>query len=448
MTPARMSLEDAVGVLRPRDSVGFGLGPGIPHGFLRALSQRTDWEDLVLGGALLLDLFEVLRHPGVSFRSGFYGPVERLLVAEGRRVDHVPGGFRLFGPILARFRPRVMVVQGAPDGEDQVNLSLHVGATAAELAAAGRDPDRLLVVELNSRLPRTAGLRRAGGRWPAGWPVPADAGGPDTNLLPLALADVVVEVDEEPFVLPESEPTVTDRAIAEVVQQFVPDGATLQTGIGGVPSVVAAALAEGPGGDYGVHSEMFTDGLRRLHEAGKVSNRRKGVFDGVSVTTFALGSASLLSWLDGNDDVAFVPVEAVNDPDLIGRNRAMVSLNGALMVDLYGQVVADHLPGRQVSGVGGHEDFVAGPELRADGRAIVCLPSTVTVDGEVRSRIVARLPEGAVVSTPRHHLDVVVTEHGAAEVRGLTVRERAEALARIADPAFRDELLAEARRLR
>jgi acyl-CoA hydrolase len=422
MAPRRMTPEEAVGLLGPRDSVGFGLGPGIPPGFLRALGTRADWEDLVLGGALLLGVPEVLRHPAVSYRSGFYGPVEQLLVAEGRRVEHVPGGFRLFGPILAQFRPRVMAVQGAPDADGQVNLSLHVGATASELAAAGRDPERLLVVELNPRLPRTAGLRRAGASWPPGWPPVADAGGSDTNLLPLELADVVVEVDDPPFVLPEAEPSATDRAIAELAQRFVPDGATLQTGIGGVPGSVAAALAEGPGGDYGVHSEMFSDGLRRLHEAGKVTNRRKGVFEGASVTTFALGSAELLAWLEGNEEVAFLPVEAVNDPDLIGRNHAMVSLNGALMVDLYGQVVADHLPGRQVSGVGGHEDFVAGPELSKGGRSLVCLPSTVSVQGERRSRIVAQLPPWAVVSTPRHHLDVVITEHGAAEVRGLTVR--------------------------
>ena len=127
-------------------------------------------------------------------------------------------------------------------------------------------------------------------------------------------------------------------------------GSTLQTGIGAIPNIVATELAKGPLGGFGVHSEMFTNGLMRLHQAGKVTNDAKGVFDGVSVTTFALGTAELYGWLDGNDDVAFLPVETVNDPTVIARNANLVSINGALSVDLYGQVVADNIGGRQVSG--------------------------------------------------------------------------------------------------
>lgn len=420
-------MDDAVAMIRARDTVGFGLGPGIPHGLLTALGRRTDWEDLVLGGALLLDLYAVCTHPGVSYRAGFFGPAERALATAGHRVEHVPGGFRQFAPILRALAPRVMAVQGAPDTGGTVNLSLHMGATTDELVAAGRDPERLLIVELNDQLPRTRALL------------------PDRpNTIPLDLADAVVRADHEPFALTEPEPTDVERAIAAIACRYVPDGATLQTGIGAVPSVVAATLAAGDGGGYGVHSEMFTDGLRLLHQAGKVTNATKGVHPGVSVTTFALGSSALYRWLDGNEDVAFAPVDVVNDPAVIARNRAMVSINGAMAIDLFGQVVADHIDGHQVSGVGGHEDFVAGTELRLDSHSLVCLPSTVVVDGQVRSRLTVELPAGAVVSTPRHHLDVVVTEHGAAELRGLTVRERARALASIADPAFRGELLAAA----
>ena len=228
---------------------------------------------------------------------------------------------------------------------------------------------------------------------------------------------------------------------------FMSDGATLQTGIGGVPSMVATRLAEAPGGGYGVHSEMFTDGLMRLHQAGKVTNLSKGEFQGVSVTTFALGSAELYEWLDSNPEVAFLPVEVVNDPTVIGGNAKFISINGALSVDLFGQIVADSVDGRQVSGVGGHEDFVAGAELHLDSRSLVCLPSTVTVGGEEVSRIVAALPAGSVVSTPRHHTGVVVTEHGSADLVGLTVAERARALAEIAAPQFRDGLRAAAEEL-
>ena len=160
----------------------------------------------------------------------------------------------------------------------------------------------------------------------------------------------------------------------------------------------------------------------------------------MSVTTFALGTADLYRWLDDNPDVAFLPVDVVNDPSVIGSNHKLVSVNSAICVDLYGQVVADNIDGKQISGVGGHEDFVAGAELHVDSHSLICLHSTATVDGVVRSRIVPRLPEGAVVSTPRHHTGAVVTEYGTAELTGLTVRERAAELAEIAHPDFRDRL--------
>jgi acyl-CoA hydrolase len=144
--------------------------------------------------------------------------------------------------------------------------------------------------------------------------------------------------------------------------------------------------------------------------------------------------------LDGNRDVAFVPVQVVNDPTVIARNHSFVSVNGALSVDLYGQVVADHIDGKQVSGVGGHEDFVAGAEMRIDDHSLICMRSTAVANGVTRSRIVPLLPAGSVVSTPRHHTGVVITEYGAADLTGRTVRERAAALAQIAHPDFRDGL--------
>jgi acyl-CoA hydrolase len=191
---------------------------------------------------------------------------------------------------------------------------------------------------------------------------------------------------------------------------------------------------------------MFTTGLMHLHRAGKVSNARKGVYGGVSVVTFALGTAELYEWLDGNDDVRFLPVDCINTPSIIARNRDMLSINGALMLDLAGQVVADTIDGRQHSGIGGHEDFTAGAGIESDDRSLLCLPSTVDLAGRRASRIVASLPAGAIVTTPRHQLDVVVTEYGAAEVLGLDRRERARALAAIAHPDFREGLLAAAER--
>jgi acyl-CoA hydrolase len=420
----RRSPEEAAALVRPSDTIGFGLGPGNPDAFLTALGERDDWESLVFGGALLLGYYTVFTKPGVSYRSGFFGPAERVLLSEGHEIELVPGGFRQFAPILARFAPRIMTAQAAPpDADGRVNLSLHLGATRDELIRAGRDPDRVLLVEINPNLPRTRSLS------------------PEyDNTIPLELIDVLVEAAGAPYVLENPLPSEQDMAIAGHALEFVRDGSTLQIGIGAVPNIVATTLAAGAGGDYGVHSEMFTTGLMHLHMAGKVTNSAKGVFEGVSVTTFALGTSDLYGWLDDNPAVAFLPVNVVNDPSVIGSNRKLVSVNGAMCLDLYGQVVADNIDGKQISGVGGHEDFVSGADLSLDAHSLICLHSTVTVGDEVRSRILPELPAGAVVSTPRHHTGVVVTEHGSADLRGLTVRERARALADIAHPDFRTEL--------
>ncbi len=422
--PRTCSPEEAVALVRSTDQIGLGLGPGNPDAFLTALGSRDDWVDLVLGGALLLNYYEVFTRRGVSYRCGFFGPAERLLLAEGHRVDLVPGGFRQFAPILARFAPRIMAAQAAPpDADGNVNLSLHLGATRAELLRAGRDPDRLLIVEVNPNLPRTMSL-----------PPEFD------NTIPLELIDVLVENDGLPFTLEEPPTDDVDLAIARNALRFVTSGATLQTGIGAIPNIVASELASGPLGDFGIHSEMFTNGLMRLHEAGKVSNAHKGIYDGVSVTTFAFGSAELYRWLDGNDHVAFMDVDVVNDPTVIAHNTNLVSINGALSIDLYGQVVADNIRGKQISGVGGHEDFVAGAEMHLDAHSLICLRSTASSGGKTISRIAGTLPEGSIVSTPRHHTGVVITEYGSAEVAGLTVTERAHALVEIAHPEFRPEL--------
>ncbi len=428
MTPRTCTPEEAAACIATTDSIGMGLGPANPDSFLTALGGRDDWVDLTFGGALLLGFYSVLAHPNVSYRCGFFGPAERILWESGANIELVPGGFRQFAPILRRYNPRVMTVLAAPPDDDgTINLSLHIGATYDELLLAGRDPDRLLVVEVNPNLPRTHSM-------------PPEF----TNTIPLDLVDVLIESDSAPFTLPPSAPDDIDEAIADVARSFISDGATLQIGIGAVPNMVATKLADSPGGGYGVHSEMFTDGLMLLHQAGKVTNDAKHLFDGVSVTTFALGSAELYAWLDGNTEVAFVPVQVVNDPTVIAKNHAFISINGALSVDLYGQVVADNVEGRQISGVGGHEDFVAGAEMRLDDHSLICLRSTAVSDGVARSRIVPVLPEGAVVSTPRHHTGVIITEYGSADLSGGTVSERAAALAEIAHPDFRAELRARA----
>lgn len=427
----RRSAREAASLVRSADTLVLPVAPAVPPEFLHALGERDDFHDLCVMTAILPGAFALFSRRGVRVRSPFYGPVERALAAAGAPIDFIPADFRRITLAIERMRPRVMAtLVSPPDADGNMSLGLYAGAGVEELHRCGADPERLLVVEASPRVPRTYGL-------------PPEY----THALSVDEVDVIVESEREPFALPESTPTEIDRVIAAHAVRFIPDGATLQTGIGGAPSVIATILADGPGGDYGIHGEMFTDGLMQLHRAGKITNR-KGYLDGLSICTFALGTRELYDWLDQNREVRFLPVEQTNAPAPIARNRRMVSINAALAVDLFGQLVADTLVGRQFSGIGGHEDFVSGASLAPDGRSLVCLPASAERDGVLHSRIVATPPPGAVVTTPRHAADVVITEYGAAELAGRSVAERAEALIAIAHPDARVELRADWAKLR
>ncbi|MAJ61011.1 MAG: 4-hydroxybutyrate CoA-transferase [bacterium TMED88] len=423
-TPIIESATEAIQRVRSRDTLAVPLGPGQPPGFLTALGERDDFEDLEINTGLLLGLYPIFTRKGVRLRSGFFGPAERGLVAGGHDVSFIPADFRRFAVALEMNPPRVMATAVAPPDESgHLSLSLHAGATIEALHACGRDPERLLIAEMNPSLPRTQG-------WLPEYP----------HRLSVEEVDVLIEHEGPAPLLPSDEPGAVEEAIADYAQAFIPDGATLQTGIGAIPSQVVSVLAEGGGGDYGIHSEMFTTGLMRLHREGKVTNRNKGTFDGRSLCTFALGDQALYDWLDESEEVAFLPVDVVNDPRRIGANRQMISINGALAIDLFGQVAADTLGPRQYSGIGGHEDFVEGVGSALANRSLLCLPSTTESQGQRISRIVPTLAAGTCVTTPRHQVDLVITECGVAELQGRIIGERAEALVQIAHPDFREEL--------
>jgi acyl-CoA hydrolase len=428
--PEELTAADAAARIRPSDTLGLPLGPGQPPAFLQALGAREDWVDLRVSGALLLVATELFTRPGVHYLSGFFGPIERYLRDSGANISFAPADFRRFAPLLERARQRVMTtVCAPPDADGWCSLSLHAGGTIGELRQAGADPDRLLVVEVSDRFPRTFGLPPL-----------------HRHALHVDEIDILVRSDAAPLALPDTVPSEIDEAIARHARPFIADGATLQTGIGSIPSAIVARLAADAGGEYGVHSEMFTDGLMALHQAGKVTNTRKGVYPGVSLATFAAGSEALYTWLHENEEVAFLPVEIVNAPEVIAQNAGMVTINGALAVDIHGQIVADTIHGSQYSGIGGAEDFVAGPGLDLRQRSLICLPSTAKGMGGASSRILPWLPAGSVVTTPRHQVDTVVTEYGAAELEGLTVHQRGQALAAIAHPDYREGLLEAAER--
>jgi acyl-CoA hydrolase len=237
-------------------------------------------------------------------------------------------------------------------------------------------------------------------------------------------------------------PTDVDRRIAAHVAERIPDGATIQVGIGTIPNAILDGLADRR--DLGVHTELLSDGLARLVESGVVTGTQKELAPGKVTTTFALGSAWLYEFLHENAAVEFMPVDAVADPRVIAAEDCFVSINATTEVDLVGQCASETVAGRYWSSSGGQADFARGAMYSPKGAAFVVLPSTA--DDDRVSRISAVLTPGSMVTTLKNTVDNVVTEYGVAELRGRSIRERAEALISIAHPKFRDELTEGARR--
>jgi len=246
----------------------------------------------------------------------------------------------------------------------------------------------------------------------------------------------VVEADEELVELEPTEPTEAEKRIAERIVELLPDAATLQLGIGGIPQAVIGLLSGCT--DLGIHSEMISDGVMDAYEAGVLSGRRKSRHRGKIVTTFSLGTRRLYDWLHENHAVEAHPCDHTNNPFQAAENDRLVAINSAISVDLTGQVNADSIGSRIYSGVGGQVDFIRAATISRGGRAIIALPSTAK--GGSVSRIVPRLAEGAGVVTSRADVDVVVTEHGVAELKGKSIDERIDALIAIAEPAFQQQL--------
>ena len=218
-------------------------------------------------------------------------------------------------------------------------------------------------------------------------------------------------------------------------------------GIGGIPDAVLECLMTKQ--DLGIHTEMFSDGVMKLVEAGVVTGRRKSLRFGKIVTSFCMGTRALYDFVDNNPSIEFLPTEYVNDPFIIARNDNMVAINGAIEVDLTGQVCSDSVGERFYSGIGGQVDFIRGAARSKGGKPVMVLPSTANLrDGSTLSRIVATLKPGAGVVTSRGDVHYVVTEWGTAYLHGKSIRERANELIRIAHPDFRAELLAAARKRR
>jgi acyl-CoA hydrolase len=421
----RLSLEAAAALIQPRDTVLCGFAAGQPVGLLEALGARADLQEVTIFTGLLIRPFTVLQNPGVRVMSGFFGPIERAARGLGLPIEYLPADFHGLERLACTMKPRVVLaVTSPPDADGWLSFGVTAGASYRTFVEAAKDPERLALAEINPRMPRVNGIPELG-----------------SNRVHISEVDGWVEHETELVALPMPDPEPEEAAIAAHVTALIEDGATLQFGIGAVPNEIARRLAAGPCGDFGIHTEMISDGVMHLQRSGKVTNR-KGLYDGVTVGTFALGTGALYDWIGTDPNVRILPVSAVNDPVLHRRLRRFVSVNGALAIDLAGQVIADHIGGRQYSGVGGHEAFVMGASEAPGGKSILCLRSTAVIAGERVSTIVLEPPRGSTVTTPRHHVQWVVTEQGAVDLSVLGDRTRARALIELAHPDHRAELRA------
>lgn len=417
------TVAEGAALIRPTDSVATGLATGQPQGLLDALGERADLVEVKLYTGLFVRPYSFLSNPHVHVVSGFFGPIERMARQSGASIEYLPADFIGLEQSALRIAPRVVLAATTTaDADGYLSFGVHAGATYRAFLEAARDPERVAIAETNQRMPWLGGIAELGG-----------------NRVHVSEVDAVVRHDAELFALPAAEPSDAEQAIAYNAEELIEDGATLQFGIGAVPNEIARLLARRAKGGFAIHSEMISDGVMALHQSGSVTNRKE-VHPGVTVATFVLGSDKLYRWLDHNSDVRIVPVSAVNDIAVIRRLRRFTSVNAALAIDLRGQVVADHVDGRQYSGIGGHETFVMAGTECPDGRSLLCMESTALIDGQRVSKIIPRVPENATVTTPRQHVQYIITEYGAVDLSELGDLSRADALIEIAHPDFRDWL--------
>jgi acyl-CoA hydrolase len=356
--------------------------------------------------------------PHFRHRALFIGPNARAAIEDGR-AEYVP----VFLSDVPRLLDTGMLPLDAvfvnatpPDAHGFCSLGTSVEAMHAAIRVA-----RGVIVQFNRAMPRTLG----------------------DSFIHVSQIDLAVECDVPLYEHTAATIGDVERRIGEHIAELIPNGSTIQLGIGAIPAATALALRDKR--DLGVHTEMFTDSLVDLVEAGVITGALKERNRGKVVTAFMMGTRRLYDFVNDNPMVEMRPVDFTNDTHVIRSFSRMAAINSAIEVDLTGQVVADSIGHRLYSGVGGQMDFIRGAGLATEGRAFIALPSTAA--GGTASRIVASLKEGAGVVTTRAHVRTVVTEWGVAELFGRSLRERALALIAIAHPDFRDLLTAEARRL-
>jgi 4-hydroxybutyrate CoA-transferase len=422
-----VTAEEAVQKIKSNQRVFLTGNCSVPQTVLSALvDYAPNLENVEICQALTVGPADYVR-PGMEkhlrVNTMFISANIRKAVQEAR-ADFTPV---LLSEFTLLFKNKVLPLDVAlihvspPDEHGFCSLGVEVGLTKSPAESA-----KIIIAEVNQQMPRTLG----------------------DSFIHVSRLNYIVPVD---YPLPEMAmggdgPSEVTEKMAVFIAELIPDGATMQMGIGAIPDAVLKYLFEKK--DLGIHTELFSDGVIDLFEAGVLTNARKTLHPGKMVAGFIIGTRRLYEWVDDNPLIELHPTEYVNDPFVIAQNERQVALNSAIEVDLTGQVCADSIGPKLYSGVGGQLDFIYGASRSKGGVPIIALPSTTTLrDGSRISRIVPMLNQGAGVVTTRNHVRYVVTEYGVADLYGLTIRQRAKCLIQIAHPEFRDDLTRMARDL-
>ncbi len=420
-----MSPEAAFARIHSGDIVMSNFGGSIPYALLDALADYSlgHLENVTLWLAGFYKETKIgnrIYNDHVSVKSSFFGPLERRAKAEGSDLSYQ--AMHLSNASFDRLgkrRPDVIVTAGTePDEQGRISLGVN------PFDPALLDVCDTLIVQINRNMPFVCG---------------------EGCLIPAARAACLVPLDEDLPELIMPPPNEDQRKIAGYIAELVPDGACVQFGIGGVSAAIGEALMVRR--DLGCHSEMFTEPLAKLMQAGVINNSRKSFFPGKTVFTNALGSRELYNYMDRNPALEARPCGWVNDPRRIALNDNLISVNGALCVDLAGQVCAESIGFRQFSGTGGQLDFVRGARWSRGGKSFLTLASQhVDKKGNRSSNIALTLPAGSIVTTPRADVHYIVTEYGTADLLDEPVDVRARRLIAVAHPDFRDQLTFDAKK--
>ncbi|MCF6463525.1 acetyl-CoA hydrolase/transferase family protein [Clostridium sp. Cult1] len=418
----KITVDDALNMVKSNYDIVVGLAASEPMDFLNRLHEVKDnVENVNVLTCLNMGNYEFTKNPDMyghfTNLAWFYTPLTRK-AQPYKTASFIPNHLHLAAKARLDYKkPNVFMATVSPmDKHGYFSLSLSLTYEREFLEAAD-----IVILEVNENYPRTYG---------------------DT-FVHINDVDYLYESNRPVPELPVVEPSEKDMIIGGYISELVDDGSTIQLGIGGIPNAVAKSLINKK--DLGIHTEMFTDGMVDLYEAGVITNKKKSIHKGKSITTFALGSKKLYDFIDDNPGVELKRGAYTNDPYVVGQNYKMVSINTSLQLDLTGQVCSESLGHIQYSGTGGQADTAIGSQMSPGGKSIIALYSTAKKD--TISTIVPLLTEGAAVSLSRNDVDYVVTEYGVAPLRGREIRQRVNNLIAIAHPDFRSELQKKANEL-